>query len=364
MDANSSVGEGRSPPSLTLPTSSVLQAVFRTRCIHHNMTTDGLRAVRGASVWEHRMMIDRKRSRRTTHTWASNCTHTDRPERLNSKRFKRSGFNHANHIIQMISNTYSMLPWSQSEEDGPNLRSILLKGRAAHCLWETSLLALHFTDEICKWRICLISKSTSLHLSFLGQLTVHSGADGGENWGGSWQESTYVLAIKSEKEVMNIHRQERFGRRRLLFDKEKSKNDSQLRMMILIHLLIIMTAKRYTCKPFLIRHTQMHTGAKVQSLQSCVSTIIHKKAGSIPLLKYTNLLNVWLKLKCTFARWSRYKRRSLESLSRLTCINNVFSSIVFLPVTQAAVCSDSKSSVSYYHTFPSCSIFLNPLSFF
>lgn len=89
-----------------------------------------------------------------------------------------------------------------------------------------------------------------------------------ENWGGSWQESTYVLAIKSEKEVMNIHRREHFGRRRLLFNKEKSKNDSQLRMMILIHLLIIMTAKRYTCKPFLIRHRQMHTGAKVQSLQS------------------------------------------------------------------------------------------------
>ncbi len=26
-----------------------------------------------------------------------------------------------------------------------------------------------------------------------------------ENWGRSWQESTYVLAIKSKKEVMNIH---------------------------------------------------------------------------------------------------------------------------------------------------------------
>lgn len=99
------------------------------------------------------------------------------------RRFKRSGINHANHIIQMISNIYSMLPWSQSEEDGPNLRSISLKGRAAHCLWETSLLALHFTDEICKWCICLISKDTSLHLSFLGQLTVHSRADGGAHRG-------------------------------------------------------------------------------------------------------------------------------------------------------------------------------------
>lgn len=123
---------------------------------------------------------DRQEEVKENNTHMSKQLHTYRQTGASElQRFKRSGFNHANHIIQMISNTYSMLPWSQSEEDGPNLRSVSLKGRAAHCLWETSLLALHFTDEICKWRICLISKSTSLHLSFLGQLTVHSGADGG-----------------------------------------------------------------------------------------------------------------------------------------------------------------------------------------
>lgn len=140
-------------------------------------------------------MTDSERSRRTTHTWASNHAHTDKQGRRRTAAKisacfvemctsgpERSRFNHPNRIIQMISNIYSMLSWSQDAEEGPNERTsrpLSLRDKFAGFAFHGH--TKYANDGFVWYQRAPLSCSLSLPLffSFPGQLTVHSVDDAG-----------------------------------------------------------------------------------------------------------------------------------------------------------------------------------------